>query len=545
MKTITFYSYKGGVGRSLTLANIAMRLADLGKKVCLIDFDLEAPGLHLKFSDYLDFTEVNKGVVEYISEFEKDKYLPEKFDDYLLDINYESKLGGVIKFIPAGNLNSNEYWRNLSSINWKKLFYSEESHGIELLLNLKEKIKQDFNPDFLLIDSRTGITDISGIAMTLLSNTVITFAANNKENLSGIAKVIKSLKSEVNDLTGNLPDVYFVLSRIPYFSNPEEKHKEVRLINKAKSIINKEDELIEKIFVIHSDPELEEEEQFKINHYDSNSKQDVVPIEEDYLVLFEELTKGQLNNDETEKFNKLRESEYLIEEAINSKDNAIKLKKLKSAIELDSQSHEAYRLIARTYLKLESYDKALVNIKTAIKLNKDEINYKYDEAEIYLLLKQFTKVEKILLKILKKDPDDEDALYIIAHVKLDEKKYKEALEYSKRLLILLPDYSSLFNLIANIYMGMGEYDIALENIYKALEISPKSIIATGTLAELNLYMGNYNEFYKNLQLTFVFGMTSKDFQVAINEEEVYRKVYNDKKFNTILDNYRIKVKFPK
>ena len=46
MKTITFYSYKGGVGRTLALANIAKRLSEFGKKVCLIDFDLEAPGLH-------------------------------------------------------------------------------------------------------------------------------------------------------------------------------------------------------------------------------------------------------------------------------------------------------------------------------------------------------------------------------------------------------------------------------------------------------------------------------------------------------------------
>ncbi|MBU0764165.1 MAG: AAA family ATPase, partial [Bacteroidetes bacterium] len=38
MKTITFYSYKGGVGRTLALANIAKRLAEFGKKVCLIDF---------------------------------------------------------------------------------------------------------------------------------------------------------------------------------------------------------------------------------------------------------------------------------------------------------------------------------------------------------------------------------------------------------------------------------------------------------------------------------------------------------------------------
>ena len=46
MKTITFYSYKGGTGRSLALANAARYLARLEFKVVALDFDLEAPGLH-------------------------------------------------------------------------------------------------------------------------------------------------------------------------------------------------------------------------------------------------------------------------------------------------------------------------------------------------------------------------------------------------------------------------------------------------------------------------------------------------------------------
>ena len=50
MRTITFYSYKGGVGRSLLVANVATYLATLGKRVFAIDFDLEAPGLHYKFN---------------------------------------------------------------------------------------------------------------------------------------------------------------------------------------------------------------------------------------------------------------------------------------------------------------------------------------------------------------------------------------------------------------------------------------------------------------------------------------------------------------
>ena len=52
MKTITFYSYKGGVGRTLALSNVAIRLAELGKNVCVLDFDLEAPGLNFKFKNF-------------------------------------------------------------------------------------------------------------------------------------------------------------------------------------------------------------------------------------------------------------------------------------------------------------------------------------------------------------------------------------------------------------------------------------------------------------------------------------------------------------
>jgi len=42
---VTFYSYKGGVGRSMALANVAALLARWGRRVLIIDWDLEAPGI--------------------------------------------------------------------------------------------------------------------------------------------------------------------------------------------------------------------------------------------------------------------------------------------------------------------------------------------------------------------------------------------------------------------------------------------------------------------------------------------------------------------
>src|SRR5437899_505885 len=52
-RIITFYSYKGGTGRSMALANLAWIVAASGKRVLAIDWDLEAPGLHRYFRPFL------------------------------------------------------------------------------------------------------------------------------------------------------------------------------------------------------------------------------------------------------------------------------------------------------------------------------------------------------------------------------------------------------------------------------------------------------------------------------------------------------------
>jgi cellulose biosynthesis protein BcsQ len=46
---VTFYSYKGGVGRTMAMANVAVLLAQRNLKVLAVDWDLEAPGLERYF----------------------------------------------------------------------------------------------------------------------------------------------------------------------------------------------------------------------------------------------------------------------------------------------------------------------------------------------------------------------------------------------------------------------------------------------------------------------------------------------------------------
>jgi len=64
---VTFYSFKGGVGRSMALANIAVLLASRGQRVLCVDWDLEAPGLE-RYFDYFDVTPTRGGLLPFLVE---------------------------------------------------------------------------------------------------------------------------------------------------------------------------------------------------------------------------------------------------------------------------------------------------------------------------------------------------------------------------------------------------------------------------------------------------------------------------------------------
>src|SRR5260370_16861066 len=73
VKRVTFYSYKGGVGRTVALANAACQLAyKHGLHVIVIDWDLEAPGLHYYFG-LTDKDIYNRsGLLDYLEDFTKE-----------------------------------------------------------------------------------------------------------------------------------------------------------------------------------------------------------------------------------------------------------------------------------------------------------------------------------------------------------------------------------------------------------------------------------------------------------------------------------------
>src|SRR5205085_210024 len=153
--------------------------------------------------------------------FDQEHRFPEKLAPYTVSVPPEAERDGPITLMPAGNVLAATYWRQLAKLDWHKLFYSETGEGIQFFLELKERIRTEFSPDFLLIDARTGITEVGGIATTLLADRVVCLLLNNRENLEGAREVLRGIK-RVSMQRKKAIGIVPVLSRLPTFPRPPE-----------------------------------------------------------------------------------------------------------------------------------------------------------------------------------------------------------------------------------------------------------------------------------------------------------------------------------
>ena len=278
MRIVTFYSYKGGVGRTLACANFGIYLAKTGQKVVLADMDFEAPGLDSKFfSDAT--TNISNGLLDQISAFQKGLPLP-SLSPIPIGLTEEvARSGGVLQLIPAGNYDSpHKYYETLSSLDWNLLLRSEE--GLSFWFELVSRIKTQFDPDVLVIDSRTGITEIGGLCTQVLPDTVLLLSSTSPESMAGTRRMYEIIKNSqvVKEIRGNRPpiDLRVVLTRVPRQESPE------LLDRKLKLRLNLE---VPRLYYVFADGQLATEEYLAMN----SSAGKAQSMLSDYVELFASL----------------------------------------------------------------------------------------------------------------------------------------------------------------------------------------------------------------------------------------------------------------
>jgi cellulose biosynthesis protein BcsQ len=189
---ITFYSYKGGVGRTFLLANVAATLARWGYRVLCIDWDLEAPGLAHYFRPWLPRVPAEvRGVVELVEAFAEGR--PLQYQDVVTCIRLHEDFS--LDLLAAGRQDGT-YMGRVQSLDWSRLY--RQRHLGAYLESLREQWRLDY--DFVLLDSRTGVSDTGGICTVQLPDVLAFVFAANLQSIDGVVEVIDKAIARRNDL---------------------------------------------------------------------------------------------------------------------------------------------------------------------------------------------------------------------------------------------------------------------------------------------------------------------------------------------------------
>ena len=216
MRTITFYSYKGGLGRSLMLAWCARRLAEEGRRVVALDLDLEAPGLHYKLlKDRPVEGPAADGVVGLLRGFLRGDPAPQNLTPWTMEVPTDG--AGSLRLLSAGSAPSPAYWRDLLLCGSDALFRADDAEGLRFFIWLKEKIESNLRPDYLLIDARTGVTEMGGVALAYLADDVVALTSYAEESRNGLRAVLRAATATAaRGSYRSAQRLHAILARIPF-----------------------------------------------------------------------------------------------------------------------------------------------------------------------------------------------------------------------------------------------------------------------------------------------------------------------------------------
>jgi tetratricopeptide (TPR) repeat protein len=231
---VTFYSFKGGVGRSMALANIARWFQLCGLNVAVVDWDLEAPGLETFF--FADDAEAARsraqlGVIDLLHLYQRmhanlgldapavgaDGSVSASADPSTLLARLRERLPpmqhalvhvppprhggppgtepGRLSLLGAGWRDGDRfaaYANAVQSFDWDDFYAS--FHGQAYFEWLRGALADV--ADIVLVDSRTGVTEMGGVCTRQLADVVVALVAPNRQNIDGSGRMAASFRRE-------------------------------------------------------------------------------------------------------------------------------------------------------------------------------------------------------------------------------------------------------------------------------------------------------------------------------------------------------------
>lgn len=229
---LVFYGLKGGVGRSTALTMLAYEFARSGKRVLLLDLDLESPGLSslLLPPDRL----VEFGLVDWFIEDAVNQG-----DDVLRQMIASSPLSastqGEIRVAAAMGANEIAYLPKLSRV-YADIARSGINERFSHRVNrLVEALEAQEKPDVVLIDSRAGLHDLAAVSIVGLSNYTFLFVSDTAQSWEGYRLLFTHWQSHPGALR-NVRDRLMLVQAL--FPEEDQEIRAERFLDKSYTLFS-------------------------------------------------------------------------------------------------------------------------------------------------------------------------------------------------------------------------------------------------------------------------------------------------------------------
>lgn len=183
---ITFFSHKGGVGRTTALVAAAANLTRKGKNVLVVDLDLEAPGLDSLMQDWVV---PDLGVIDLLM-------LPTPLDQQSVEracVKADGALSGdgALWVLQAGKVDD-AYMEALARLDAR--VECDHKNLLERLRGLFCAVWKKFDTlDYILVDSRAGFHDLGGLMLASLTHCAVMVVTASPQSEHGLRRVAKLL----------------------------------------------------------------------------------------------------------------------------------------------------------------------------------------------------------------------------------------------------------------------------------------------------------------------------------------------------------------
>ncbi|MGF1461004.1 MAG: MinD/ParA family protein [Leptolyngbyaceae cyanobacterium] len=172
VKVVSVHSFRGGTGKSNTTANLAATVARSGKRVGIVDTDIQSPGIHVLFG--FDESHMNLALNDYLwgrCSVEEAAY------DVSSVLAGQGARGSAIYLIPS-SLKAGEIARVL-----------REGYDVGLLNDGFQGLIQQLNLDFLFIDTHPGLNEETLLSITI-SDVLLLIMRPDRQDFQGTAVTV-------------------------------------------------------------------------------------------------------------------------------------------------------------------------------------------------------------------------------------------------------------------------------------------------------------------------------------------------------------------